>query len=270
MIEKDTLIKACISSTICLVLGFLCALAPAKFALMKSFFAFASLIFFGASALALPSMRKYPFYWSMFAAWSALQAFILFAWVIHFPFVTTIAWAITPLTYTIIACLVVAVIHKAPTLTPRQRMLIIMSLFLGGMYLLLGDTSAMKSVIVYFIALMIFPVNAYELFHEPSEAGARLGHKVNTMLLGSTLAFYLLDSIGTILLSVDGLRFSSMYQFFEGSPQILTTTLGTTYPLLAATIAYSAVFTSLLMLIYLVWAVLPRACSPRQSHEDIF
>jgi hypothetical protein len=270
MIEKETLLKTLGTSIICLGLGALCALAPAKFPLMKSFFSFASLIFLGASALAIPSLRKYPFYWSMLALWSALQAFILFAWVVHFPVITAIAWAITPLVYTIITCLVVAAIHKTPALTARQRMLLIMSFFLGGMYLLLGDTSAMKSVIVYFVALMVFPVNMYELYHQPSEAGSRLGHNVTTMLLGITGTFYLLDSIGTIILSVDGLRFSSMYQFFEGSNSIVTTTIGTAYPLLAATIAYSAVFASLLMLGYLIWAVLPRACSARQSHEDIF
>lgn len=270
MIEKDTLLKTLITSAICLALGALCALAPVQQPLMKSFFAFASLIFFGIGALAIPSMRKHPFFWSMLATWSVLQAFMLIAWVVHIPAMTALTWAITPLAYTIIACLIVAAIHKSPALTPRQRMLFIMSLFLGGMHLILGDTSVMKSVIIYFVALMVFPVNVYELFHEPSEAGSRLGHQVTTTLLGMAITFYLLDSIGTILLSVDGLRFLSMYQFFEGTRPLVSTTIGASYPLLAATIAYSGVFASLFVLIYLVWSVLPRACSARQSHEDIF
>jgi hypothetical protein len=270
MIEKETFLKALSAVTICLALGTLCALAPHQQPLMKSFFAFASLIFLGISALAIPLMRKHSLYWSMLALWSGLQAFMLFAWVVHFPVVTAIAWAVTPLAYTTIACLIVAAIHKSTLLTPRQRMLFIMSLFLGGMHLLLGDTSVMKSVIVYFIALMVFPVNVYELFHEPSEAGSRLGHKITTTLLGITLTFYLLDSIGTIILSIDGLRFLSMYQFFEGARTIAPTTIEASYPFVAATLAYSGIFASIFLLIYLVWAVLPRACSARQSHEDIF
>lgn len=270
MIEKDTLIKTLVTSTICLALGALCALAPEQKPLMKSFFAIASLIFFVVSALAIPLIRNHQLYWSMLALWSGLQAFILFSWVLHSPVVTAIAWAVTPLAYTALVCLIVAVIHKTSLLTPRQRMLFIMSLFLGGMHILLGDTSAMKSVIVYFIALMVFPVNVYELFHDPSEAGSRLGHRVTTTLLGIALTFYLLDSIGTIILSIDGLRFLSMYQFFEGVRPVAATTIEASYPLVAAALSYSGIFASILILIYLVWAVLPRACSERRSHEDIF
>jgi len=270
MIGKETLLKTLGTSAFCLGLGVLCALAPIQRPLMKSFFACASLLFFCASALALPSMRKHHFYWSMLALWSALQAFILISWVVHLPVTTALAWAITPSAYTVITCLIVAAIHKLPTLTPRQRMLFIMSFFLGGMHLMLGDTPVMKSVIIYFVALIVFPVNFYELFHEPSEAGSRLGQKVTTTLLGMSFTFYFLDCIGTIFLSVDGFHFASMYHFFEGTESLIMPTIGLTYPVLAATLSYSGVFASILLLVYLIWAVLPRACCARQSHEDIF
>lgn len=270
MIGKETFLKAFSATTVCLALSLLCALAPARLPLMKSFFAISSLIFFGASALAIPSLHKHPLYWNMLALWSALQAFILFTWVVHFSPATALAWAITPLAYTTLICLIVATIHKSSALTPRQRMLFIMSFFLGGMFLLLGDSSVMKSIIAYFIALIIFPVNVYELFHEPSEAGSRLGFNVTTTLLGFTITYYLLDSIGSIVISIEGLHYLSLYPFFEGAQSYTTTTIGAAYPLVTTTLAYSGIFASILMLVYLMWAVLPRACSARQSHEDIF
>jgi len=84
------------------------------------------------------------------------------------------------------------------------------------------------------------------------------------------MTFYLLDSIGTIVISIEGLRYLSMYPFFEGSLSYATTTIGAAYPLIATTLAYSGIFANIIILVYLMWAVLPRACSARQSHEDIF
>jgi len=268
MIEKNTLVKALSATALCLALGALCSLAPQQEPLMKSFFALSSLFFLGGAGLTTLSVRNRNLYWNMLVLWGLLQAFVSFAWVTSSPLITALAWALTPIAYTTLASLVTLVINKAPTLTARQRMIFIMSFFLGGMHILLGAPHTMQSIIVYFIALIVFPVNVYELLHEPSEARCRLGHSITTTLLGLTITLYLLDIIGTIMVSMDGLEYVSMYDFFERSAPL--SVFRRLYPHTATTLSYSGTFAAMLLFAYLALSVLPRACCKRHKEEDLF